>query len=477
MAKLPEIVSGGITSAAQKLATREPQRIDIDQLARELDLDGEARKLAEQGVPAADQSVLTMPEAKVIQRIEKVRREAIAWASVRLDSINQRLADCDVATLVNHALSAERSFERKAAGRVAEHDLLVRELASNAAARHRELEEFRAAHGISRPATYPEGSATFARYALLLALIVVEGVANAYFFSQGLESGLIGGFLAAGLFAAVNLLVSFVVGKFGVPFVFHSNAALKLLGIVAVLFGCVWVSTMGLTIAHFRDALVGDIAEPARAAWTALKASPLELHDIMSWLLFLISVLFAVFAFFDGLSSDDRYPGYGQVARRAKQAREEYLDEINGMRKELEELKDQELGELESDMQKVHTLVAEYTALLREKRWVRTKLEAALMDAENCADSLLKIFRDANVMHRRDGRRPPYFETRARLQPLVLPDFGADDDRTMIAEQERLVERLTTTVENARASIQAAFTTQTDKLKPAETHVRLAASR
>ena len=51
--KLPKIVSGGISSAAQKLATREPQRIDIDQLARELELDSEARKLAEQGLVAA----------------------------------------------------------------------------------------------------------------------------------------------------------------------------------------------------------------------------------------------------------------------------------------------------------------------------------------------------------------------------------------------------------------------------------------
>jgi hypothetical protein len=188
-------------------------------------------------------------------------------------------------------------------------------------------------------------------------------------------------------------------------------------------------------------------------------------------------VLFALFAFFDGLSSDDRYPGYGAVARRARQAREEYLDEINAMRKELEALKDEELTELDGDVQKVHALVAEYTTLLREKRWVRTKMDAALMDAENCTETLLKIFRDRNQMHRSDGVRPQYFDRRVQLQPLVLPDFGADDDRTRIGEQERLVERLSAAVEAARANIQTAFTAQTDKLKPVESHVRLAASR
>ena len=475
--KIPELVTGGLSSASRKLLPREPSRIEIEQVARELELESEAKKLAAQGLPSADQTVLTMPEGKVVQRIEKVRREAVAWATARMDTLNDALARRDVSALVNHALSAERTFERRAASRLAEHEMLVKELAANAAARHRELEEFRARNYLTRSATYPEGSAVFARYALLLALIVFEGAANAYFFSQGLESGLIGGFLAAGLFAAVNLVTAFVIGKFAMPLVFHVHTVLKVLGVLAIAFACVWVTAMGLTIAHFRDALMADLTEPARIAWLSLRGAPFALHDMMSWLLFLISVLFAVFALFDGLSSDDRYPGYGHVARRARQAREEYLDELQGMRKELEKLKDEELGELERDMQKVHTLVSEYAGLLREKKWVRTKLETALLDGENCLDTLLKTFRDANQSHRRDGARPSYFDTRPRLQPLALPDFGADDDRATIAEQERMVERLSSAVETARTSIQAAFISHTDRLKPVEGHIRLASSR
>jgi hypothetical protein len=234
---------------------------------------------------------------------------------------------------------------------------------------------------------------------------------------------------------------------------------------------------MGLTIAQFRDALIADAAEPAKTAWVALQSAPFQLRDVMSWLLFLISILFAVFALFDGLSSDDRYPGYGQVSRRARHSREEYLDELQAVRGELEALKDGELTALERDLQKVHTLVREYAALLREKKWVRTKLETALLDAENCLDTLLKIFRDTNQMHRGGLGRPHYFDTRPRLQQLPLPDFGADDDRATLAEQERLVERLVAAVENARVSIQAAFNTQSDRLKPAEAHVRLAVSK
>ena len=38
--------------------------------------------------------------------------------------------------------------------------------------------------------------------------------------------------------------------------------------------------SVGLTIAHFRDALTAELAEPAQAAWSALRASPFDLRDV-----------------------------------------------------------------------------------------------------------------------------------------------------------------------------------------------------
>src|SRR5205823_5468323 len=104
-------------------------------------------------------------------------------------------------------------------------------------------------------------------------------------------------------------------------------------------------------------------------------------------------------------------------------------------------------------------------------------LEASLMDAENCLETLLKIFRDTNHIHRGGRQNPAYFDTRPRLQPLMLPDFGADDDREVLAKQERLVESLAAAVDKARANIQAAFNTQAERLKPLDAHVRLAVSK
>jgi hypothetical protein len=368
---------------------------------------------------------------------------------------------------VNQALIADRNFERRAANLVTSREALIHDLADHAVQRNRELEDFRAHNGLTRPATYPEGSATFMRYAILLALIVFEGAANAYFFSMGLESGLIGGFLAAGLFAAVNLVTAFVLGKFAVRLVFHNHGAVKGIGAAACVFAVLCMLAVGLTIGHFRDALIADSPEPARAAWMALRASPFALRDVMSWLLFAVSVLFAVFALFDGLSSDDNYPGYGDVARRARQTRDDYLEELHSVRTQLDGMKDEELAGLENALRKARTLVAESATALREKNWARTRTETAMIDAETNLDALLKIFRDTNRMHRGNLPAPAYFETRPALQQLAMPDFGTADDRVRIEEQERLVQRLVAEVDAVRARIEASFTHHAERVKPA----------
>jgi hypothetical protein len=476
---MKDTITEGLSTARRKLAQLNqaaPPRVAVEQVAKELDLETEARRLAAAGLPVPTETALTAAEAKTVQRVETVRNDCLRWASARLNTLNDQPRQ-DVALLVTEALAADKFFERQAASIVAEHDHLVEELAQQAEVRERELADFRVRNHLSRPATYPEGSATFARYAVLLALIVIEGIANAYFFSQGLESGLIGGFLAAGLFAAVNLVTAFVLGKYAVPLVFHRHRAVTLLGVAATGFAVLCMISVGLAIAHFRDALVADAAEPARAAWLALKSAPYALRDVMSWLLFAISVLFAVFALFDGLSSDDSYPGYGRVARRAQQSRADYLGELQLIRSRLEAIKNDELTRIERNLQKARALVAEAAATVREKKWARTQLEAALLDAESCLGTLLKIFRDENQLHRGNLPPPRYFGNRPTLQKLALPDFGTDDDRTKIDAHERLVQQLMGQADHLRANIETRFAAHIEQLKPEERQLHTLAGR
>jgi hypothetical protein len=463
------------SAAARRPAPRplELYPIDVDAIAAELDLEEKARKLARANLPAPEQTTLSAPEAKATQRIEKARRDYVEWASARLGHLNELLARSDARTSINEAAGADKAFERTASKHLAESAPLVEELAEKVRISGHELEAFRRCNTLERAASYPEGSAAFLRYCVLALMIVFEGALNAFFFSQGLDSGLLGGFIHAAVLAALNLGTAFVLGKSWIPFVVHRRAAPRALGMIAIAAAFFCMVGLGLTIAHFRDALTAEVAEPAAAAWSALRGSPFGLRDISSWLLFAISLAFACAALFDGLFSDDPYPGYGRHDRRARASKEEYLDQLQEIREDLEHLKDEALAVFDQHLERIHTCVVRYEGLIADKQATWLKLKAASANAERCLDALLKTFRDANQLARTDGARPRYFGLPTGLPKLTSPSLEAARDETALAQQRALAARLLGQAPAIKAHIQASFNTQYDMLKPIDEHFAL----
>lgn len=444
--------------------------IDVDKLAEELSLAEEAKRLGEGGLPSTDATTISGPEAAIVQRVEKARQDYVDWAVLRLSVLSEELGRRNITQEVNRASQADKEFERKASALLTEQDGLLRNLGHIAMKRKSELEEFKRAHGLSREANYPSATGTFFRYSLLLVLIVVEGILNASFFSQGLDSGLLGGFSYAVALALLNVALAFAFGKFAIPYVFHSRVPQKLFGVVALAFALSIMASVGIGIAHFRDSLTAEAIEPARVALQTLVASPFSLRDFFSWALFFISIAFGLAALFDGLSSDDYYPGYGRISRRTQTAIDDYEDELNAMRNQLEELKDEELKSLDSVVQQSQASVQVSSALIADKRSAGSRLSTAMRDADHSLDALLSKFRTENQLHRNGVKRPSYFDEGIELRHLQIPDFSTKNDEIVLAEQEKLVNALLASVEEIRARIQAAFNQQFDRVRTLDSH-------
>ena len=460
------------SAAAVRPGVRPPELypIDIEAIAAELHLKEDARKLAAANLPTPEQTTLSAPEAKATQRIEKARRDYLEWASARLGYLNELLARSDARKAINEAAAADKAYARTASKHLSDNAPLIEDLADRARIAEQDLEAFRRRNQLERAATYPEGSAAFLRYSVLALMIVVEGALNAFFFAQGLDSGLLGGFVYAGVLAALNLGTAFVIGKSGIPFVVHRRAAPRAVGIIAITAAVFCLTGVGLTIAHFREAMTAEAADAAAAAWNALRDSPFGLRDISSWLLFAISVAFATAALFDGLFSDDVYPGYGRCDRRARACREECLEELQEIREELEHMKDDALEDFDRHLERIHTCIVRYEGLIADKQATWLKLRAASTNAERCLDALLKTFRDANQLARTDGTRPDYFERPANLPKLPPPNLEAARDEAELAQQRALAARLLAQAPSIRANIQASFNTQYDMVKPIDEH-------
>lgn len=458
-------------------AKRKPEKghpdlhpIDVSKLAVELDLVEEAARLGRAGLPATDSLSISGPEAAVVQKVEKARQDYVDWAVFRLNVLSQGLARRDITQDVNRARQADNEFDQKAIAVLNGRSNVLNELSEYANSKKKELEDFCIKCNLKRKARYPSGGRVYLFYGLLAVLVVVEGTLNAAFFSQGMDSGLIGGFLMAATLAAANVIVAFLLGKFAIRYVNHTKLSGKIFGLLSILFAVSCMIILALGIAHYRDALENDIQQPATAALASLLSAPLHLQDVFSWALFLISVTFATASIFDGLYSDDLYPGYGAISRDAREAIEDYEDEVAHMREQLEELKEEELSALDNTIQRAQASIAISESLINDKRTAVARLTTALRDADHSLEALLRRFRTENELHRNGVPRPAYFDQLPLLRPIELPSSDTAADEVTLTAQRNLIALLLVEVEQIRVKIQGAFTQKFDSLRPLDDH-------
>ncbi|MCO4861253.1 hypothetical protein MKD38_06200 [Cupriavidus sp. WGlv3] len=440
--------------------------IDIEQLTIELRLREEGERLGHQGVPNQTSTVLSGPEMAVVHRVEKQRQEYMQWGAIRLSNVNNDIHSCNLIQRINSALAAGESFESNVNAIITRKDTQLESLAQAKHQKHVQLERFRATNGLTRDAIVPSGLSKWSKRIGLLVCVLFEGVLNAKFFAQGLDDGLLGGFFYAFALAFVNVLFAFGIGRYLLPNLWHQRFEWKLMGMVGLVFIVASVGGVGLAIAHFRDTLTAGIPDAEAAALHALKESPFKLRDIMSWLLFLLSACFGLSAGYAGLSFLDRYPGYTAITEEADKASDEYEEELEDLRDELDRERDDAVAALESTLHDSQEALRGLSAAIRTKRDSGIDFLHVMQEAERALASLLMTFRTENTVARGGVPAPAYFNEIPRLQELPLPDFTVEQDKAILTQQEALVADLLKGEQGIRSRIQNAFNQKYQLVRP-----------
>jgi hypothetical protein len=444
--------------------------LNVAKLTKELKLLEEAKRLGAAGLPAEDAKVRSGPEARIIQKVEKARQDYIDWSVIRLGILNKDIGQLNVSQDINRARQADKEFERKASTLLTEKENLVRNLGEIAKNHQDELEAFKARHNITREANYPSTTYRFFMISALVLLVVIEGLLNAVLFAQGVTTGLIGGFAYAAILALANVTIAFILGKTLIRNIYHSKLAWRVLGTISFVIAIGIIVFMGLSIAHIRDCLSAEMDDPFKMALQAMQPNPFHLRDIFSWILFFISILFGGLALADGLYYDDKYPGYGAISRRTKTSIDDYEDELNNIRSELEMMKNKQLEFIDKVVKNSRATIAVVASRINNKKEVKSRLSTALRDADNSLEALLRIFRTENELHRQNIARPAYFDDPINLKPVEAPDFDTTVDEKNLCAQSEIVKAFLSEVQQIRACIQESFNQQFDRLKPLDTH-------
>jgi hypothetical protein len=445
--------------------------IDAERLVAELRLREDARRLGEAGLPPDSSRTLSGPESAVVQRIEKARQDYVDWATLRLSILTKDIAGSDLTERVLHSQQMDKEFERAADALLADTESTLRSLRNTVDQRNKELATFRQVHQLEREAFYPSPGGRYLLLSVLAFLILIEGAINAALFARGLDGGLIAGFAYAGIAAALNVMVQFLIGLWLLRFLFHSSWFGRIFGLTVGIAAAVLLLMTALGVAHYREALMADTAQASRVAIETLTAHPFSgLRDGWSWPLFIVTVVFGLAALADGLKYDDLHPGYGSLHRRTLEAAEEYEEELRELREDLEKLKDDHLEQLESALKSTRSHAARLEGLIEDKWTAGKRLTNAWHDADNSLARLLQTFRTENQLHRHGHPSPSYFEDAPPPSAIPVPSFDTSADIRRLAELTALVSKFVGDAQLLRGNIQAAFNAQYDRLRPLETH-------
>jgi len=442
---------------SKQAAQGDMRSLDVGEIASRFKLVEEARHLANLGLPAFHSKVLTGTELEVVNYIDGAREQMQRQTLMEMERLERQMSQTQAEQHNVKANLLSADFERQALIIFNEQNSWLDKLGSAAKRRVAELEQFRQEHQLMRDALYPDGAGLFFRYAVLVLLVVFEGVFNASFFAEGLSSGLLGGFLYAALLAGLNVGVTFVFGKTAVRWAFHRQTVIRTLGLLALGVALCFTLVMALSMGHLRAAILAESLSPTKDAWVALLSHPFGLDDLVAWVLFFATVGFGVASLLDGLFIDDLYPGFGAISRRTQAAVEEFEEEFEEVRASLEAIKQDNIDALDQEILSANQQGLQLLLQLNDHKatyqaWVQT-----LSDSEIALYAALRIFRAENERARHDALRPSYFDTLPTLRPIRIPAPDLTKFEQAYQELTRKAKTLENTLPQRRAKVYQLF--------------------
>lgn len=445
---------------------RELTPVDAEAVAAKYRLREEGARLGAGAVPAIDAKGPIGAEASALVEIETARLAYQTWGSHRLNALDSEIDAWDIRHDINAALIADETFKNKAAALITTEKQVLDQLSAKMAERERELQKFKEKNQLDRSCIAPTAAAQWLIHAILLLILIIESFANATFFQQGMAGGFLDGMTMALVFAAINLLPAYFIGKWLLPYKNHCEPNKRATGYFGIALWIFIAVIIALIVAHYRNALIAQSDDPATQAWNSLFGSPFALGNLNSLMLFIVSVFFSLIALIDGYKTVDPYPGYGIVTERLDSAQNDYAEEVNGVLAALEAFRKEELDKINSTVHRSSGVNGALAALINEKESAGQRLQAAMTHASAAANALVQIFRAENSLARRPGEDPTYFSRVPELKKIELPNF---DTTQSIALRDDLSEKVTQLVDQAQNIVQRiekAFNSEYNTLKP-----------
>ncbi len=394
------------------------------------------------GSPARTAGEWSAAEREVVDGLEAqihAARTARDGLSAQLEAELRRLAP--VIPDFDAPSAQARVALRLAAGRLTP---LCRDLGARAARNASELEAFRRANNLRRPAIYPDSRILQTGMLLLAALF--EALFSAALFAETDERGLLGGAVTALGLSGANVTLGFLSGFLGLRYIGHARMGPRVMGGAGLAMLAGLSIGLNLFAARWRDGLGAEGKTPADLM---NEASLFGLITPQAVILLMLGAGVWVFAALKGYSGfDDPYPDYGKLDRAAQDTAERLAEARANARAEMEQPVETARAAIAAQLAALATNVQRGRESYDRAAGELQAIDAAARRAGEEGGALIQLYRRENLAARNGAAAPTYFAdappTRVTFSdPLaVAADLRLAADRALAEAQRAAAARL-----------------------------------
>ena len=429
--------------------------IDRDAAIDRLKLDERGTKNGEANYPAPDSDVLDDVENEIVAEISEYSNRAQIDASANYRVYGERISELallrELSSLTGASEQAEGDYRATIITRQGELALAKEAIRES----YLELDDFKTEHGLRRPAH--RGILPAYAYSTIGIAWFVESAANTAFLRVNDDAGLLGGFVAAAIVAAINVFISAFVGRKVLPYLFYLRQPQKAYAHIGVV---VWVALLlvwNILAGHFRDAKAAGLASPETAALQLLQENTFQFDSIYSYGLLAAGIVFAIGAAIAGYKMDDPYPGYGEIYRRHEDRCEDYAEQIDDAIEDLRAIRDDAIARAEELREELGVQFRERGNIIASREALRTRYRDHQSYLEKQANALLSHYRGVNIRARSDGAIPAHFKSPWALARTELPLSESEPviDNEVKRAQDAMQESIGAISDEYRAAIES----------------------
>jgi hypothetical protein len=225
------------------------------------------------------------------------------------------------------------------------------------------------------------------------------------------------------VFAAFNIIVSFLWGLVPIRLILQRGVLLKFAGLISLVAYFALALVLNLALAHLREIPPDLQIDVDREALRRLLASPFGLTDIQSWLLFGIGFVFSIGAMVDGLLFFDPIIGYTGLERRWMAASKRFTDAKEHLIESLRDIRDDAADAMNTAARDLTVRRSAFEDLLTARGRLSQRFVEHQSQIERGCNTLLTAYREAN-RGARSTTAPSYFDQRYSMDRIAIDASG-----------------------------------------------------